>query len=163
MNVRLAKLIGVIGVALALGGCAADASPPDTATPSASGTASSIDGIYRWSTTNEQAVGTPAQKEIGAEFPPDGFPAVPNTFTMTLDRGQWAWQGTATPAIDRGTYTVQGDIFEMKWAEPPIPWTLRMSFVADASGSLTMTPVAGFSEEPVNEFVFTHNPWTRIG
>ena len=146
-------------LAVVLTGCAGGGAEPEA---TASGEATPIDGTYRWSTTEEQAIGTAAEEGIGELYSPDSLPAVPNTFTLELDRGEWTWQGIKTKAVDRGLYTVDGDTLEITWLQPRTGWTLTFEYTADPDGTLHMRSI-GEMEEPVNEFVWTHNPWVKIG
>jgi hypothetical protein len=141
-------------------GSASSAAGPTTSASSVAGVATAIDGVYRWSTTEEQAIGTAAEEGIGMVWPDDAIASVPNTFTMTLDHGSFTWEGTATPQVDTGAYTVEGDTLELAW-DPPMTWVLTFTYAADDDGTLHLTPKRGV--DPVNEFVFTLNPWTKIG
>jgi hypothetical protein len=162
------QTFAVAGLLLLLTGCGATDGAPvgtssgeATAPTSASRDATPLDGTYRWSTTEEQAIGTAAEDAIGTDWGEEAIASVPNTFTLVLDQGEWAWSGTATKQVDRGTYSVDGDRFEMTWVDPPIPWTLHFTYTKDADGTLHMTPAEQF-DEPVNEFIFTYNAWVRV-
>ena len=160
---RLLALLTVGG--LLLGGCAAQTA--DTPRPTSSGVSpetAALAGIYRWSNTLEQTKGTPAE---GAEFvvPTDTELIVaPNTFTLTLDDGQWSMVATATPRHDGGTYTADGTTLSMEWTILPAgegPYRMEYTYAVSADGSVTLTPK--FLMDPVDGFVFSTNPWIKIG
>lgn len=159
--------IGLAAVVL-LGGTACtgetlEGAPPasDRATPPPASAAadqgnSSLDGVYRWTVTAEdaRAHGTEGDRTDEA------LATFPWTCTMTMTDGTWSLEvrqvGEETD-VDGGTYAVDGDelIFENGADFLTLPFTF---VVDDESLILTATPQMPRGDA----FVWATHPWTRI-
>jgi hypothetical protein len=132
---------------LALSGCT---------TGAASSTEPTVEGIYRWSTEGEKPGG----------WQPTETDLVPtqNTFTLTLDDGDWTMTTTVSPQrTDGGSYTVSDDKLVMDWLEPDSASGIILHFTTeqDDDGNLTLEPVDDM--DPGDAFVFSSETLTRIG
>ena len=152
--------------ALLLAGCSAAAAGAGGAAPTTSSASirdRALDGIYRWSTTIDQTKGTAE----GAEFdhPTDtSLVVAPDTFTLTLQDGQWSMITTATPRHDGGTYTADGTALVMEWTILPPgegPLHMEYDYTVGEDGTVTLVPTG--VTDPVDVFVYSANPWTKIG
>ena len=162
---RLAAVLGLAVAASVFSGCAAPPGPSGDS-QAASGTVetSALDGIYRWSTTIEQTRGTAAD---GAEFvvpTSTSLIVAPDTFTLSLEDGEWSMITTATPRHDGGTFTADGGVLDMEWTILPAgegPYRMTYRYTVADDGGVTLAPIG--STDPVDAFVFSASPWTKIG
>ena len=133
---------------------------PDNCTPAATTPASSaapsstLDGVYRWTLTVEDArkYGTANDQSHLHDW-------YPTTFTVKLHRGICEISQTADPGRESGTFEVNGNRITFHW--PAEANTKTFTFTVGTNGTLTLEPVL-----PMNageQFVSTTHPWTKIG
>ena len=84
----------------------------------------------------------------------NGLAQYPAIGTWMLRGGVWSSSGG-----DRGTYTIRGNrvVFDRK----TVGSILRFSFARDRDGTLHLTPLGEM--DPGDRFVWTTEPWRRIG
>jgi len=142
---------GAFGGAPSVGDHAA--SPPASSTNQGD---SSLDGVYRWTITAEdaRAHGTEGDKTDEA------LATFPWTCTMTMTEGTWSLEVREVGEeidVDGGTYAVNGD--ELIFENGADSLTLPFTFVVDhESLTLTATPQMPRGDA----FVWATQPWTRI-
>jgi TRAP-type C4-dicarboxylate transport system substrate-binding protein len=110
--------------------------------------ASFLDGTYRWVLTASDARAFWGQKANTADLPMIN--------TVVLRHGTWHFSG---PDHDQGTFTIRGDRLRFVW--PRIPSILVFRFTRDADGTIHLKPVLPM--DAGDQFVWAHEPWTRIG
>ncbi|WP_433200262.1 hypothetical protein ACQP00_28445 [Dactylosporangium sp. CS-047395] len=127
---------------------AAGATGPDATTRK-------LEGIYRWTLTDEDALahGTPndqTQTALEHDFP--------STMTVTLRNGTWSMEQTTSSDLYGGTYGATADRITFNW---PAEHSVLLFTYAFDGGKLTLRAM-----EPMDagdRFVWSTNPWTRIG
>jgi hypothetical protein len=151
----------IITVAAALAGCGGQAPAPAASTAAATvastgpdATTRSLEGIYRWTLTDEDALahGTPNDQTKTALD--TGFPC---TFTVTLRAGTWSMEQTTDSDIYGGTYQATAEQLTFNW---PAEHSVLLFTFAVADGKITLRPV-----EPMDagdRFVWSTRPWTKI-
>ena len=105
--------------------------------------ASSLNGVYRFSISTEEATAA------GAGDDPD----YPTTVTVTLEDGIFINEHN-----DRGTYGVDGDRIWFTWSEDVTP--LTFTFTRDEDGNLTLETVEPM--DPGDRILWTTKTWTKI-
>jgi hypothetical protein len=137
------------------GGATTETAPaPVASTAGPDAATRSLEGIYRWILTDEDALahGTPADKTkevLDRDYP--------STLTVTLSSGTWSMQQTASPEIYGGTYQATADRLTFNW---PAEQTVLIFTYTLADGRLALRPV-----EPIDvgdKFVWTTRTWTKI-
>ena len=116
--------------------------------------ATPLDGTYRWTLTEDDAVahepGGPRADELAT------FPWV---FTMTMEAGTWELvnrAGDGTADAGHGSYTVDGDHIVFHENAEQFDYTFRVA----TDGTVHLVP-----QPPINPhtaWVFATNPWTKI-
>jgi TRAP-type C4-dicarboxylate transport system substrate-binding protein len=120
----------------------------------------SLNGIYRWTLTAEDALASPTEDKSA-----EHLATFPWVLTMTLQDGTWNFKHTEAgqPMTDasRDKFSVAGDQISFVWPEGGGPgYTITFTFSVDDQGGLHLRPV-----EPMNPgdvFVWTTHPWTKI-
>ena len=126
------------------------------ATPGQDEPATALNGTYRWTITEEDALanGTPADKT------PENLATFPWVFTMTLQDGEWTLSNRAADGNWTGdpgmTYTVDGNRISMDSGA----WVNTFTFTVGDDGSIEVTPVLPM--EAGDKFVMATHPWTKI-
>ena len=159
--------VGAVAGAVALAGCGGPAGDAGTAvsapatttaatvvTTGPDATTRSLEGIYRWTLTDDDALahGTPNdQTQASLDT---GFPC---TLTVTLRAGTWSMEQTTDSDIYGGTYQATAEQLTFNW---PAEHTVLLFTFAAADGKITLQPV-----EPMDagdRFVWSTRPWTKI-
>jgi TRAP-type C4-dicarboxylate transport system substrate-binding protein len=127
-----------------------DPSSAGSADP-AGGDAAALNGIYRWTLTDEDVLahGTPSDQTDEALA---GYPVV---FTVTLDDGIWTMPDECD--TDDCTFTVDGNNITFDWRGT----VLEFTFTRDEDGTLHLQPAGRMNSGDV--IVWSTNPWERIG
>lgn len=142
-----------------LGGAppASDQATPPPASAAADQSNSTLDGVYRWTLTAEDARAYGTEDDITD----DALATFPWTCTMTMTDGTWSLEVRPVgdePSVDGGTYQVDGDEIMFEWKAESL--TLPFTFVVDDE-SLTLTAAPQMPRG--DAFVWATHPWTRIG
>ena len=125
------------------------------ATPGADEPVSALNGTYRWTITEEDALASPTEDKS-----PEHLASFPWVFTMTLQDGTWTLShrdGDGTFTDNPGSeYTVEGDRISMHAGGRINTFT----FIVGDDGSLEVTPVLPM--EAGDQFVAATHAWTKI-
>ncbi|HET6713345.1 MAG TPA: TRAP transporter substrate-binding protein DctP [Actinomycetota bacterium] len=108
--------------------------------------ASSLNGVYRFSISKEEATAA------GAGDDPD----YPTTQTVWLEDGDWTMEGPE--GSNGGTYVVNGD--EISFETPSYDVINTFTFTRDEEGNLTLEAVEPM--DPGDRILMTTKTWTKI-
>lgn len=133
---------------------AATTTPAVVATTGPDATTRSLEGIYRWTLTDEDALahGTPddqTREALEKDYP--------NTLTVTLRTGTWSLEMTTDSDIYGGTYQATAGQVIFNW---PAEQTVLVFTFTSADGKLTLRPVDPM--DAGDRFVWSTRPWTKI-
>jgi TRAP-type C4-dicarboxylate transport system substrate-binding protein len=139
-----------LAIPAACTGAAEAPAPPGLDEP-----ATALNGTYRWTITEEDAVASPTEDKS-----PEHLATFPWVMTITLQNGAWTLsnrsaEGNHLEAAEK-EFTVSGDRITFQWDGAELPFT----FSVDGVGNLHLVPV-----EPMNagdQFVWASHPWTKI-
>ena len=116
-----------------------------------------VEGVYRWTVTEEDARAYGDARLISDEL----LPWYPMMATLTLADGAWEllWRGgDGSEATDGpGTYTVDGDHLLLDF---PQDVDLTFTFSIDEHANLDVEPVLPMHEDA--QFLFSHYQWERL-
>ena len=116
--------------------------------------ATPLDGTYRWTLTEDDAV---AHAPGGPK--PEELATFPWAFTMTMEAGTWELVNRAGDGVadaGHGAYTVEGDHIVFDENTEQFDYTFRV----DTDGTVHL--VAQPPINPNTAWVFATNPWTKI-
>jgi TRAP-type C4-dicarboxylate transport system substrate-binding protein len=132
------------------------AMPPVDDQAAATGDQSVLNGTYRWTLTEDDAL-TSSPDPLS----PEDLATFPGIFTVTLDDGIWTMrhddrEGSWVDCEGHCTYTIADDSLTFSWNGVEFTFT----FTVDDNGSLQLEPTESVGRGEV--FVWTTNPWERI-
>ncbi len=125
---------------------------------------SALNGIYRSSTTVAQTKGTAAEGAENDILTSTSLVVAPDTMTITLQDGESGIVTTATARHDGGTYTADRHTLVIEWTIlPPGEGPLHMEYAYSVADGGTLVLTAKPVTDPVDAFVYSRNPWIKIG